>query len=392
MVLRIALSSHDSVGLGHVRRNLAIAHALSRSLPALTGEQVTGVLLTGQASATGFAAPAGWDWVVLPSVTVGEGGYRSRHLAAGIDRVTAMRSAVVAAVLKEFGPDLLVVDRHPFGVHRELDKALRQLRAQRPSCATVLGLRDVLDRPAVARAEWRALGGAAAVREHFDAIWVYGDPTVHDITASGELPRGLHDLVTHTGYLAHGRDAAPVEVEDPFVLTTVGGGCDGAGIAREAARAAVPAGFRHLVVVGPQMPESDRASVRAAATERTEVVESVPDVLGLARRAAAVVAMGGYNTVCEVMSTDTPILVVPRVDRRDEQRLRAVALARAGAIETFSPSEADARAIEGFFARRVGDRATRTGIDLGGLDAVAPLAARLIADARAGREVLAHAV
>ena len=46
--LRIVLYSHDSVGLGHVRRNLALAHALRNQLPGLTGREVTGILLPAQ--------------------------------------------------------------------------------------------------------------------------------------------------------------------------------------------------------------------------------------------------------------------------------------------------------------------------------------------------------
>ncbi len=391
MVIRIALSSHDSVGLGHVRRNLALAHALTRSLPELTGEEVTGVLITGQASATSFPAPPGWDWVVLPSVTVGEGGYRSRHLSAGIDRVTGMRAGAVAGVLRAFGPDLFVVDRHPFGVHGELLTALRELRAIRPSCVTVLGLRDVLDEPSVARAEFRALGGARAIREHFDAVWVYGDPAVHDPRESGETPPGLAPLIRHTGYLSHGRpsDSTPT-VSAPFVLTTVGGGSDGVDIALAAAAASVPDGHAHLIVTGPQMSPADRARVRGAAGPATEVVESVPDMLGLLRQAAAVVTMGGYNTVCEVMSTSTPTLVVPRCGRRDEQRIRARALERIGAIERVEASVLDSAVVSEFFDRAHRTRTDRSGVDLDGLAAVAPLAAQLLT--RSTQEVVAHAV
>ena len=57
--LRIVLYSHDSLGLGHVRRNLALARALSRQLPGLTGRQVTGVLVAGTALAPGFQIPKG---------------------------------------------------------------------------------------------------------------------------------------------------------------------------------------------------------------------------------------------------------------------------------------------------------------------------------------------
>ena len=49
-------------------------------------------------------------------------------------------------------------------------------------------------------------------------------------------------------------------------------------------------------------------------------------------RAAGVVAMGGYNTFCEILSFDKPALIVPRTVPRLEQFIRAsrAAGARAG--------------------------------------------------------------
>ena len=44
--LRLALYSHDAKGLGHLRRNLALAHHLARALPGLTGRDVTGLVIT----------------------------------------------------------------------------------------------------------------------------------------------------------------------------------------------------------------------------------------------------------------------------------------------------------------------------------------------------------
>ncbi len=78
--LRIVLYSHDSVGLGHVRRNLALAHALHNQLPGLTDRPVTGILITGTAHAPAFPAPPGWDWLLLPGVGKGPQGYRPRNL------------------------------------------------------------------------------------------------------------------------------------------------------------------------------------------------------------------------------------------------------------------------------------------------------------------------
>lgn len=380
MTVRIVLYSHDSVGLGHIRRNLALAHTLSATLPDITGEDVTGLLVAGRPEATEFPVPEGWDWLILPGVERSRGGYASRALEIDLPAAVAMRGDVFRSAVRSFRPDLVIVDRHPLGVERELESALRTLRMTRPDCRIVLGLRDVLDSPEVAAAEWAAIGGSAVLRPLFDAVWVYGDPQIHDLAANGELPRGLHDLVSHTGYLATGRTiGADFRIDNPFVLTTVGGGSDGAALAEAAAAAPLPEGYQHLVVAGPQMPEADRKRVRRAAAPGTRVVRRVPDVLPLLHRASAVVSMGGYNTICELMSTDTPALVVPRVQRRAEQRMRVGALAEAGALEMLLPAEATTGSIGDWIAASVGASVSRTSIALDGLASIPVLAAELLA-------------
>ena len=49
-------------------------------------------------------------------------------------------------------------------------------------------------------------------------------------------------------------------------------------------------------------------------------------------RAAGVVAMGGYNTFCEILSLDKPALLIPRSTPRMEQTLRAHRAASLGYI------------------------------------------------------------
>ncbi|MGO1236406.1 MAG: glycosyltransferase family protein [Microbacterium gubbeenense] len=380
MSTRIVLFSHDSAGLGHIRRNLALAHALSAG----SAEPVTGLLVAGRPEATRFRAPRGWDWLILPGVQHGEGGYVSRELDLDLEASTALRGGAFRAALSAFAPDLVVIDRHPFGVGGELEDGLRTLRAANPECRIVLGLRDVLDAPRAAAGEWSALGGAPRIRALFDAIWVYGDPRVHDLSVSGELPASLRDLVAHTGYLADGRvDGPQHQVDAPYLLTTVGGGIDGVDLAAAAAAAPVPEGLTHLIVTGPQMTAADRERVAAVATDRTSVVRRVPDALPLIRGAEAVVCMGGYNTICEVMSTETPALVAPRRRRRAEQGIRAAALTRAGVIETLSPWETDPETIGRWFAANAGRTISRAGVELDGLGRIPSIAADLLGSADA---------
>ncbi|MDN5688516.1 MAG: glycosyl transferase, partial [Brachybacterium sp.] len=202
----IALYSHDSVGLGHARRNRALAYALAEHLPALTGTPVRGLLIAGHPDAGRDPLPEGWDWLVLPGLTRRGDGYAPRHLGTDAAVLRDLRSAAIDAALAALRPDLLIIDRHPFGIDGELLPALRSQRSR--GGGVVLGLREVLDAPRVAVAEWDRLGGAEHVARHLDAVWVYGDEHVYDPRRTGELPRPLAELATATGYLGRGRPAA----------------------------------------------------------------------------------------------------------------------------------------------------------------------------------------
>jgi len=394
----IALYSHDSVGLGHARRNRALAYALAEHLPALTGGTVGGLLIAGHPDAGRDPLPEGWDWLVLPGMTRTHVGYGARRIGMEPGPVRDLRSATIDAALTALQPDLFIADRHPFGIDGELLPVLENLRAR--GTATVLGLREVLDAPRVAAAEWEALGGAEHVASLLDAIWVYGDAHVYDPRLTGELPPALARKAATTGYLAHGRPAGrPAHPErtspkppPPYVLTVLGGGSDGADLARLAATARLPEGHRHLLITGPQMPEQDIVEIRElAASADTTVVRSAADVPELIAEAAAVVCMGGYNTMAEVMATDTPALVVPRSRRRQEQPRRALALAAVGAVETRDAAVMTSADITDWWFRAVTGRTDRSHIDLGGLGIVPHLAARLLPTAvPAHPEVLHH--
>jgi predicted glycosyltransferase len=59
----------------------------------------------------------------------------------------------------------------------------------------------------------------------------------------------------------------------------------------------------------------------------------------LIERAGAVVAMGGYNTTTELLAARKPALIVPRVEPRTEQLIRAERLASLGLVEMIHPRD-----------------------------------------------------
>ncbi|WP_256840230.1 glycosyltransferase family protein [Ornithinimicrobium faecis] len=376
---RVLLYSHDSVGLGHIRRNLALAHTLTADIPALTGRSVTGMLLTGVGHGADLDVPAGFDVALLPGIRKGGGGYQPRHMQVPMNDLISIREQMVRGVVNGLNPDLIIVDRHPYGVDGELRKTLAKTRKKHPETTIVLGLREVLDEPEAVAREWEQVGDLTQLREIFDEIWVYGDPQVHDVRETGEVPAELHDLIRYTGYLATGRRCVPETdpTELPYVLSMVGGGSDGKEVLARAASATVPAGHRHLVVAGPQMPAEDLAEIQLAAAAGTTVVASVPDGLATIRRASALVAMAGYNTVCEALTTDTPVLLVPREKPRQEQLIRARGLKESGAVDLERLDDLTADRLSSWFAAAVHRTANRDHLDLAGLAGVAHRVAAL---------------
>src|SRR5215211_6671645 len=124
--MRALLYSHDGFGLGHVRRNLAIAAALRAALP-----DACVVLATGWSELPEHWLPAGVDTVKLPALRKLENDkYAGRHLALSADEVRAIRSSLLESIVRSLRPDVLLVDKHPCGVRGELRSALGVLRKQ----------------------------------------------------------------------------------------------------------------------------------------------------------------------------------------------------------------------------------------------------------------------
>jgi len=198
---RVLLYSHDSQGLGHVRRNLAIAHNLARRLPGAIDADVAGLLVTGLAPASRFPLPEGFDWVTIPGVSKGRDGYRPRSLSGATGDLIKLRSRLLQAALLGFKPDLVIIDRHIYGVWSELREPLMWLREQHPTVRVVLGLREVLDKHGL---------------ENIEADGQLFDPNIHQAVMRVENPDvedGTITQVLQKGYQAKGRVIRPAMVQ-----------------------------------------------------------------------------------------------------------------------------------------------------------------------------------
>ncbi|MEX0316490.1 MAG: glycosyltransferase family protein [Ruegeria sp.] len=321
---RIMFYSHDTFGLGHLRRSRALAAAITEADPTASA-----LILTGSPVAGRFTFPRRVDHVRLPGVTKrADGSYAARTIGMGIEEVTELRSSLIRTAVEQYNPDVLIVDKEPTGFRGELLPSLEMLE-QQGQAKLVLGLRDVLDEPEVLAAEWARKEAIAATERFYHEIWVYGLRSIYDPTSGLPLNAQTQARMHWTGYLR--RDLGPIgePPEQPYILITPGGGGDGKAMVNQVLSAyekdpdLQP---RAVLVYGPFLSGDLRAEFEtrvAALGGRVTAVGFESQIETLFAGAAGVVCMGGYNTFCEVLSFDKRAVIVPRMVPRLEQWIRA---------------------------------------------------------------------
>ncbi len=351
---RIALYSHDTMGLGHVRRNLALAEGIVARQPGSSVLLISGTHLGGA-----FRMPAGVDCITLPALGKhnSTGAYSARHLGCPIDHIVGLRAQTIRAALERFDPHMLVVDNVALGALGELEPTLAALRMTKRT-RTVLGLRDILDEPAAIEREWAAAGHHASIERYYDQVWIYGDPFVHDLPAACAFPESTRSRVRYVGYLDRrtSADATDLrvlsEIQHPYTVCLAGGGQDGAELALAFAEAIFPAGEEAVLLTGPFAPPLVRERTRHLASARSELhlVEFTEDGATLVEHAARVIGMAGYNSVCEILAYRKPALLVPRETPRLEQTIRARRFAELGLVDMLPLSRLTAEALTAWIA------------------------------------------
>lgn len=379
---RVLIYSHDSYGLGHLRRCLKIAARLTESPDAPNV-----LIATGSPRAQSFDLPHGCDTLKLPAVTKTTGGaYLPRTLAAPLGDVVALRAELIRAAARSFRPDVVLVDHVAQGLEGELLPMLEDVSARPDRPRLVLGLRDVIDEAGRVHSEWDRLGVWSLVTQVYDKILVYGDEVLPTTAQELGLERRLGDRISFVGYLAeshHGR--AIKRTTEPTIVVTAGGGGDGQGVLRSYCEFLedLPrrAPFKSIVLTGPLLSTRREAELGrrfAAVDQPLEVLSFTNDVERLLARASGVISMAGYNTVVELLSARRPGLLIPRSRPRLEQLIRAQRLARVTELDFCAPGGPTTESISSFVEQALDRRDPHhPGVRLDGLDRTAGVLAEL---------------
>ena len=340
---RVLMYSHDTFGLGHLRRCRSIAHALV--------ERFNGILvliISGSPIAGAFDFRARVDFVKIPSVIkLHNGDYTSLDEHIDLADTLEMRRAVIHHTAASFDPDLMIVDKEPMGLRGELETTLRMLRGR--GTTLIAGLREVMDAPDELKREWDRTDMVHKMADLYSHIWVYGPEVFWNPLTGLDIPPSLERRVTYTGYLDRTGKAAPTihgqNIPENYILVTAGGGGDGAPLMHQVLAAREAAGSLEqplLLLLGPFMKSGEREELhkRAASLPGVTIIDFDNRAETLLANATGIVSMCGYNTFCEILSYDRPALIVPRTKPRREQEIRARRAAELGIVDMLLPEEA----------------------------------------------------
>lgn len=345
--IKILFYSHDTMGLGHLRRNYKIAVALKASHTDLNISLLTGSTLTSH-----FRTLPNFDFIHLPPVRkVGKEKYESFHPEHEFESVLEQRKSIILNSIKELRPDIFWVDHAPAGMKGELLPTLKWITENDKNIVAILGLRDIIDHPDNVIPLWEEQKIYDFMRSVYRRIYIYGDSRVFNPFKEYGFPADITEKSSFTGYIAgSGKDRPTPESGGKSsgagrVFVTIGGG-EWAGeiiignlfTAARKNNNRLP--FDVTVVTGPFFPDELWELYSEMAQDLPlKLLKFVPDIRPHIFSSDLVVSTAGYNTVTDILSCGKRALFIPRIKFRKEQFLRAKRFAELGLVKTIDPKD-----------------------------------------------------
>ncbi|MDX1709047.1 MAG: glycosyltransferase [Desulfobacterales bacterium] len=333
----ILMYSHDTYGLGHIRRTMAIAAHL-------LGPRINIIILTGSPIAGRFSFPEQIDFVRIPGmIKKTNDEYLPLSIKINARHALDIRKNIITATAKTFQPQLFIVDKEPLGLRKEVLPTLKWLKRSRPDTRAILGLRDIMDDAATVKKDWQDKGVYEILQNLYSEIWVYGNREFYDPIKEYEITDAISQKMHFTGYIprkipgpeavSNIRKELGLKADDKLVVVTTGGGGDGYLVMRTYVNmlesAPKPLPFKSVLITGPFMPKNKRRKIfKRARRLGVRGYHFYRQMEKIFAAADLVVCMGGYNTLCEILNQGTPSLVIPRETPRKEQLIRARAFKR----------------------------------------------------------------
>ena len=311
------------LGVGHLQRSLQLAAALAR--------QQFQVELVSGGMPQPINVPDGVRFHQLPSLYSADSSFKRLLDADGNeidDTWRDRRKQQLLDLFASFAPQVLITETFPFGRRMLRFELLPLLQAARDSssCVQVIAsIRDILQ-PKSKSGRNREI--CELIEQYYDQVLVHGDETIARLDDSFEFAQRIESRLYYSGYICATRDHLPAANEgDDEVLVSAGGSATGLRILQAAITAkplSILKNLRWRLLVSPAISAASFEELKRLAGPGICVERNRSDFSELVKRARLSISQAGYNTITDILNSDTASVVIPFAEADEiEQTLRA---------------------------------------------------------------------
>jgi predicted glycosyltransferase len=381
---RVLIYVQHLLGVGHLQRALQLSSALLQH-----GFQVE---LVSGGLPTRLPLPENLRIHQLPPLYSADGSF-SRLLDSNGDAIDdgwrERRKRQLLDIFKSSKARVLITETFPFGRRMLRFELLPLLEASRKSveCRLVIAsIRDILQPKSK---PGREVETCDLINAYYDHVLVHGDPGIARLEDSFASANDITDKLYYSGYIcAQNPPAAASNAGTDEVLVSAGGSDTGLQILRTALAAKPLSACRDLhwrLLVSPAISSADFKQLQDLADDGVSIERNRSDFSELIKRARLSISQAGYNTVTDLLNSDTPAVVIPYAEADEiEQTLRARALQARGRLIALNQSELGAATLARSMTAALAAN-TRLTVNLNGADNSAAMLTRWLHDAEKAR-------
>jgi predicted glycosyltransferase len=345
------------LGIGHVRRSSLVVQALCRQ-----GAQVDVIFGGIPVPSMSFGNASVHFLEPIKSADAAFSGLQKADGSEFTKEDKQKRSQALLLLCAQLQPDLIVTETYPFGRRQmrfELLPLLAWIQSQANPPVLVASIRDILQR----RSPVREQECIDLINQHYQHVLVHGDPQFYPLQQSFPPAAQIQDKVSYSGYVCPTFESSDGQARAQGAINTLNTASDtakiivsigGGSVGKEILQAALilyQSGYasqrQWLLVTGPNMSTADKQYFYAQQTDNLQVVELADNFLATLNDAYVSVSMAGYNTVMDLLLTQTPAVVVPfEGDGETEQLARSKVLATGGVLQLLENSALTANSLQ----------------------------------------------
>jgi predicted glycosyltransferase len=364
---RVLIYVQHLLGVGHLQRALQLSDALLQH-----GYQVD---LVSGGLPTQLKRPESLRIHQLPSLYSADGSF-TRLLDANGDEIDddwrERRKRLLLDIFKSSAAQVLITETFPFGRRMLRFELLSLLEASRKSaeCKLVIAsIRDILQPKSKPE---RNRETCELIDAYYDHVLIHGDESIASLEDSFANASHIADKLFYSGYIcAQNPTTAPLNTGEDEVLVSAGGSATGLQILRTALAAKPLSVFKDAhwrLLVSPAISIADFNQLQGLADDSVSVERNRADFSELIKRARLSISQAGYNTMTDLLNSDTPAVVIPYAEAGEiEQTLRARALQDRGRLVALSQSDLDAASLAQAMAKSISTNTTLA-VNLKGAD------------------------